>query len=300
MYDFFFRCGKSCSHAAALAFKAEVALQTGLTKTASTSFLRQCNDMSRKKVNILQAFDYFGVFNNNASILNPYNYNKHTSLRSPNCSNYIFIWFQFHLWNLPWKPNCFHIDYFQLTISRPSHVSYLKSTSEEANMTKSWTHFLSLYQDYLTQTGKRRDRKSKLISQNLRPYNQMLLCFQVLRWKKTASFWRPELPCTVFEGVNQLKNEINMENFNDLLSGLLSSETVTNLEKVTVKQSKTAMWHNHRTGRITSSKMHQCFHLERIKFLKLCHQRITGTTQCEDTGYDVWITERADRTCSIY
>ena len=190
MYDFFFRCGKSCSHAAALAFKAEAALQTGLTKTASTSFLCQCNDMSRKKVNILQAFDYFGVFNNNASILNPYNYNTHTSLRSPNCSNYIFIWFQFHLWNLPWKPNCFHIDYFQLTISRPSHVSCLKSTSEEANMAKSWTHFLSLYQDYLTQTGKRRDRKSKLISQNLRPYNQMLLCFQVLRWKKNTS-WTP-------------------------------------------------------------------------------------------------------------
>ena len=47
-----------------------------------------------------------------------------------------------------------------------------------------------------------------------------------------------ELPCTDLEGVSQLKNEISKENFTDLLSGLLSSENVTNLDKATVKQSK--------------------------------------------------------------
>ena len=123
-------------------------------------------------------------------------------------------------------------------------------------MGKSWTHFLSLYQACLTQIGKLRDRKVEINFTKLKAIQPNGVVFSNLEVKTP-----PELPCTVFEGVSQLKNEINMENFNDLLSGLLSPETVTNLEKATVNQSKTAMWHNHRTGRITSSKMHRVFTL---------------------------------------
>ena len=42
---------------------------------------------------------------------------------------------------------------------------------------------------------------------------------------------------------------------------LLSSETIANLEKATVIQSKSVVWHKHRLGRITSSKMHRVFTL---------------------------------------
>jgi len=43
-------CGKSCSHAAAIAFKVEAAVRTGAAMTATTSKLCQWNNMSRKKV----------------------------------------------------------------------------------------------------------------------------------------------------------------------------------------------------------------------------------------------------------
>lgn len=40
---------KACSHTAAVAYKVEAAIRTGLTEIASTSTLCQWNDMSRKK-----------------------------------------------------------------------------------------------------------------------------------------------------------------------------------------------------------------------------------------------------------
>ena len=71
----------------------------------------------------------------------------------------------------------------------------------------------------------------------------------------------PELPHTIINGISDLRDTINPENFVELMASFRSTEAAANLEKATVKQSKCTLWHNHRIGRITSSKMHRLFTL---------------------------------------
>ena len=147
--------------------------------------------------------------------------------------------------------NCFHIDYFQAEPCILSEINFRRSKYGQELDT-----FLEPIPRLPDADRKTKRQKVEIDFTKLKAIQPNAVVFSSLEVKTP-----PELPCTVFEGVSQLKNDINVENFSDLLSGLLSSETVTNLEKATVKQSKTAMWHNHRIGRITSSKMHRVFTL---------------------------------------
>ena len=68
------------------------------------------------------------------------------------------------------------------------------------------------------------------------------------------------LPMTVFDIVNNNTTPVNTDL--ESLKESLNAITIANLEQATVNQAASDLWHLHRAGRITSSRMHQVYTLK--------------------------------------